>query len=70
MWAGPRPVGHPKAMIARSALEKERAASHRLLSHDSPWPIKKSKGSSVQSLPVTRKPEQWWEAARVAACSR
>lgn len=64
-----RPVGHPKAMLARSALEKERAASHRLLSHDSPWLIKKSKGSSVQSLPVTRKPEQWWEAARVAACS-
>lgn len=50
-----------------SAWEKERAASYRLLSHDSPWTIKKSKGSSPQSLATTRKPEPWWEAQNCVA---
>lgn len=51
------------ATLARSALEKERAASCRLLSHEAPRPIRKSKGSCVQSSAVTRKPEQQREAA-------
>lgn len=50
-----------------SAREKERAASYKLLSHDSPWTIKKSKGSSAQSLATTRKPEPRWEALNCVA---
>lgn len=50
------------AALACSGLENERAPSYRLLSHDSPWPIKKSKGRSVQSSATTGEPEPWWEA--------
>lgn len=69
LWAARGPAtaslpwdGQP-ATLARSALEKERAASCRLLSHESPRPIRKSKGSCVQSSALTRKPEQQREAA-------